>query len=164
MQKRRDVGFTYGCSSTRRIRHMVSNIFAYFLSPAKLLDASLLQFCPHSVSWRKDIELARAWRIIFPQVSVTLPEAASSRQPHGERRRGTGSQSLPFTSELHPHWQAWPYFHHFLGSLEVHHQMGLPARSRAGAAALEAHHQEFPVPAPAEVGAESPSAATHTRT
>lgn len=105
---------------------MVSNIFAYFLSPAKLLQTSPLQFCPLSVSWRKDMELARAWRIIFPQLTVMLP---------GERRKGTGSQSLPFTSKLHPHWQVWPYFHHFLGSLEVHHQIGLLARSHAGAAA-----------------------------
>lgn len=82
---------------------MVSNIFACFLRPVKLLETFPLQFRPRSVSWRKDVEVASAWRIIFPQVTVMLLEAASSRQPHGERQGGTVSQSLPFTSELHPH-------------------------------------------------------------
>lgn len=102
MQQRRNVGFTYGCSSTRRIIYIVSNIFACFLSPDKLVETFPLQFCPHCVSWRRDMELARAWRIIFCQVTVILLQAAFSRQSHGERGRWTGCQLLTFISEMHP--------------------------------------------------------------
>lgn len=94
MQKRRDVGFTYGCSSTRRIRHMISNIFACFLSPAKLLETFPLQFCPRSVSWRHNMKLARAWGIIFPKVTVTLPEAASSLMEKGGEGLGVNHSHL----------------------------------------------------------------------
>lgn len=69
---------------------MVTNIFAGVLNPDKFPETFPQSFCLHSISWREDMELARADRIIHPQVTERFLEAASSREPYGKRRRQTG--------------------------------------------------------------------------
>lgn len=84
---------------------------------------------------------------------LRLPPADNLMGKEGE---GLGVNHSHLHQGLHPCWRVWPYFHHFLGSLEVYHQIRVLNRSWVGATALEAQHEEFLIPAPAEAGAESP--------